>query len=185
MRRALGPRSTNISQITTYNWCIDKTSVFWNERRGLIVRRKSAPTINRPRIAFRGELTMPIREEPLPIRPDERGFVFEPADESILANHKNLHIVWSVPGAVRGNHYHLKGTETIIIVGPALMRVRDEGVVRDINIPSNAVHRFTIPPGVSHAVQNTGDQPHLLVAFNTREYLPDHPDFKTDMLIDA
>jgi dTDP-4-dehydrorhamnose 3,5-epimerase-like enzyme len=129
-------------------------------------------------------LTVPLQGEQLPLRADKRGFVIEPADVSILEKHNNIHVVWSVPGAVRGNHYHHKGTETIVVVGPALMRVREEGVLRDIPVPSETVYRFKIPPGVSHAIRNMGSQPNLLVAFNTIAYQPDQPDVETDILFD-
>jgi UDP-2-acetamido-2,6-beta-L-arabino-hexul-4-ose reductase len=127
---------------------------------------------------------VPIYGERLPLSSDNRGFVIEPADLSSIREYQNLHIVWSVPGTVRGNHYHMEGTETIVIVGPALLRLREEGVLRDVPIPAETVYRFTIPPGVSHAVCNTGGQPNLLVAFNTIAYQPDQPDVEMDILIE-
>jgi len=114
---------------------------------------------------------------------DARGFVFEPLVGERLANQKNTHVVVSRPGAVRGNHYHLRGTETLVVCGPALVRIRKEKDVEDFFIPANTTYRLIIPPGVSHAIQNTGGIDNLLVAFNTEPHDPDKPDLVQDVLI--
>ena len=114
---------------------------------------------------------------------DARGFVFEPLVGELLANQKNTHVVVSRPGAVRGNHYHLRGTETLVVCGPALVRIRKEKDVEDFFIPANTTCRLIIPPGVSHAIQNTGGIDNLLVAFNTEPHDPDKPDLVQDVLI--
>ena len=44
-------------------------------------------------------------------------------------------------------------------------------------------HRFTIPPSVAHAFQNTGSKPLLLVAFSTNTFDPAKPDVIPDVLI--
>ena len=114
---------------------------------------------------------------------DTRGYVFEPLEGELLANQKNTHVVISRPGAVRGNHYHLRGTETLVVCGPALVRIRKEKDVEDFFIPANTTYRLIIPPGVSHAIQNTGGIDNLLVAFNTEPHDPDQPDLVQDVLI--
>ena len=114
---------------------------------------------------------------------DARGFVFEPLVGERLANQKNTHVVVSRPGAVRGNHYHLRGTETLVVCGPALVRIRKEKDIEDFSIPANTTCRLIIPPGVSHAIQNTGGIDNLLVAFNTEHHDPDNPDLVQDVLI--
>lgn len=114
---------------------------------------------------------------------DRRGFVFEPLAGEGLAIQKNAHVVVTRPGAVRGNHYHLKGTETLVICGPALVRVRQDNTLQDFSIQRNAISRLIIPPGIAHAVKNTGDTDCLLVAFNTEPHDPDEPDLVLDILI--
>ncbi|MBN1848694.1 MAG: hypothetical protein JW932_08930 [Deltaproteobacteria bacterium] len=79
--------------------------------------------------------------------------------------------------------YHQKGTETVVITGPALVRVRDGNVMEDFEIPEGQVFRFIFPPGVSHAIQNKSDQPNILVAFNMVEHDPEDPDAMRDVLI--
>lgn len=119
------------------------------------------------------------------IRPstDRRGIVFEPLSTEALTEQRNSHVVVSRPGAVRGNHYHRRGVETLVIVGPALVRIRDGGDTADIVVPAEAIYRLIIPPGVAHAVKNTGTRDSILVAFNTEPHDPDAPDLVPDPLI--
>jgi dTDP-4-dehydrorhamnose 3,5-epimerase-like enzyme len=114
---------------------------------------------------------------------DPRGWVFEPLRPAEFAEQRNAHVVVSEPGAVRGNHFHRRGTEVLTLVGPALVRLREDGEVRDVEVAPGEVVRFTIPPGISHAIRNTGRQPVLLVAFNTQEHDPQDPDLVRDELL--
>jgi dTDP-4-dehydrorhamnose 3,5-epimerase-like enzyme len=114
---------------------------------------------------------------------DERGFVFEPLQGELLANQKNVHVVVSRPGAVRGNHYHRRGTETLVVCGPALVRIRNNKDIEDLSIPADTAWRLVIPPGIAHAIQNIGATDSLLVAFNTEPHDPNQPDLVQDVLI--
>ncbi len=64
--------------------------------------------------------------EKLAVFTDERGVVFNPIEMTDLQDQENFHVVTSLPQAIRGNHYHKRGTETLIIMGPALVRIREE-----------------------------------------------------------
>lgn len=124
-----------------------------------------------------------VRNEKLTRHTDERGFVFEPVEGSALASQRNTHVVVSRPWAVRGNHYHPKGTEILVVCGSARVRVRHHDEIRDFLIAQEETVRLVIPPGVSHAVQNTGKKDTLLVAFNTEPHDPDSPDTVRDILL--
>ena len=126
---------------------------------------------------------MRTRVERIEVHADARGYVFEPIEKDPIVNQKNVHVVISEPGAVRGNHFHKNGTEIITVMGPALIRLKETEKLYDIEIPEGEVHRFTIPPQVSHAIKNTGRQPNILVAFNTMEHDPDRPDHEYDNLM--
>ncbi len=126
---------------------------------------------------------MAVEIEKIRVHRDARGMVFEPLDPAALGAQGNVHVVVSRPGAVRGNHVHRRGTETVTVAGPALVRYREEGAVRDVEIPDGAAFRFVFPPGVAHAICGTGDGPALLVAFNSLAHDPDHPDTEPDTLI--
>jgi len=121
----------------------------------------------------------------LTVHSDDRGVVFEPIVEDSLVHQHNAHVVISQPGAVRGNHYHINGIETMAVEGPALVRIREDNDTRDIEIPPENIYRFIIPPKVSHAIKNTGDQPNILVAFNTVAHDSHNPDVVRDILIEG
>lgn len=107
---------------------------------------------------------------------DERGFVIEPLAGPALSAQRNVHVVWTTPGAIRGNHYHEHGTEVTLVVGPALIRYRDGTAPRDIRVPAGALWRVTFPPRVEHAYGAIGPVPMLLVGFNTQAHDPAAPD---------
>ncbi len=114
---------------------------------------------------------------------DMRGLVFEPVKGEQLASQQNMHVVVSAPGAVRGNHYHLQGTEIIAVTGPSLVRMKENDQIRDVKIHEKEIYAFTFPPGVSHAIRNTGKKDHVMAAFNTLAHDPNHPDTVEDILI--
>jgi dTDP-4-dehydrorhamnose 3,5-epimerase-like enzyme len=103
---------------------------------------------------------------------DARGTLFEPLDDPGLALQKNVHVVLSLPGEVRGNHRHQYSTETTTLVGPCLVRLREQGALRDVHVPAGEVWRITIPPGIAHAFRNTGDQVMTMVSFSTQVHDP-------------
>ena len=115
---------------------------------------------------------------------DPRGWVLEPIPEGILGVQRNAHVAFTEPGCVRGNHYHERSTEIFVVTGPSLVRIREGGALRDVCVPKGQAFRFTIPKGISHAVQNQGTTPMLLMAFNTLPHDRDHPDAVRDMLIE-
>ena len=114
---------------------------------------------------------------------DARGLVFEPIGVEAIAGQRNVHVALTEPGGIRGNHFHQHATEITVVLGPALVRLREDGAVRDLIVPEGETWRFTIPPGVGHAFQNTGPQPMLLVAFSTSVFDPVNPDLIRDVLI--
>lgn len=114
---------------------------------------------------------------------DERGSVCEPLDTECLLKQRNVHVVLTEPGCIRGNHFHRKGTETVAVYGPALVRIREGESTQDTAVPEGAVLRLVIPPGVSHAIKNTGSRSNLLIAFNTNRHDPGDPDTVRTVLI--
>ena len=119
---------------------------------------------------------MKVNIDQLKTLPDLRGIVFEPIDKDKINSQENIHVVISEPGAVRGNHYHLRGTETLAVVGPALIRFKENDELHDFEVPSGQVYKFIIPPKVVHAIKNIAEESNILVAFNTVEHNPQKPD---------
>jgi UDP-2-acetamido-2,6-beta-L-arabino-hexul-4-ose reductase len=126
---------------------------------------------------------MDVRVEPIALHRDSRGTVFEPFEPAWLLSQRNLHVVVTEPGCVRGNHYHILATEVITVQGPALVRLRDGQGVHDQLLPDGAVIRLTIPPRVAHAIQNLGTRPMLLVVSSDLAYDAKAPDVVTENLI--
>lgn len=126
---------------------------------------------------------MPVYFEKLNVMRDVRGSVFEPLPADALADKRNVHVVISGPGVVRGNHYHRRGRETMAVMGPALVRVRDEDEVQDIRVPAGEVYCFVFLPGQAHAIRNLSNGPNILVAFNTVEHDRQAPDVESDPLL--
>jgi dTDP-4-dehydrorhamnose 3,5-epimerase-like enzyme len=124
-----------------------------------------------------------ITIEALSFPTDARGLVLEPIGPDALPLQRNAHLTLTAPGAIRGNHYHERGTEVTVVLGPALARYRDGGAIRDFHVAEGLAYRFTIPPGVAHAFRNTGQGPMVLIGFNTVVHDPARPDVVRDVLI--
>ena len=126
---------------------------------------------------------MPVNYEKLNVIRDSRGIVFEPLEGDKIFDKKNAHVVMSGPGVVRGNHFHKKGRESIAVMGPALVSVRDDAEIREIEIPQGEVYNFIFPPGQSHAIKNLSKKMNILMAFNTIGHDPQNPDTEEDLLL--
>ena len=124
-----------------------------------------------------------VSGEELKVISDSRGLVLEPVGAEDFPDLKNAHIVVSLPGVVRGDHFHMRGKETIAVLGPALVRFREDDEAKDIEIPSGRAYRFVFAPGVSHAIKNLSNSPNILMAFNTEEHDPLNPDTESSVLI--
>jgi len=126
---------------------------------------------------------MKVVIEQLMKRADKRGFVFEPIANELLSAQKNSHVVIIAPDAIRGNHYHLYGTETIAVEGPAFLRFKEGNDIYDFEVPSKQVYKFVIPPKVTHAVKNTGKKDNLLIVFNTVAHSSKRPDVVSEIVM--
>jgi UDP-2-acetamido-2,6-beta-L-arabino-hexul-4-ose reductase len=114
---------------------------------------------------------------------DSRGSVFEPLNDAELGAQKNVHVVITQPNEVRGNHVHASATEITSVVGPCLVRLKELGALRDIEVPAGEVWRLTIPPGVVHAFRNTGTAAMVLVSFSTNVHDPSGSDTYRDPIL--
>jgi mannose-6-phosphate isomerase-like protein (cupin superfamily) len=127
----------------------------------------------------------PVRIRRVHQHEDARGTVFEPLPCGALADQRNVHVVLTAPGAVRGNHVHREATETLVVRGPARVRYRYGAVLRDVDIAAGEVLAFTFPPGVAHAVRAEGSEPNVLVAFRDTPHDRAEPDSAPVELLEA
>ena len=114
---------------------------------------------------------------------DQRGYVYEPLEEGHLRDQRNVHVVLTEPGAIRGNHFHPTGTEITTVCGPARVRIKEGGELATHDIPDGETWRFTFPPGVVHAFQNTGARQLVLVSFNTLPHDPANPNTVREVIL--
>ena len=121
--------------------------------------------------------------EPVKTHRDARGSLFEPLTDAELASQKNVHIVLTQPNEVRGNHAHRTAVETTTVMGPCLIRLKEEGTIRDLEVPEGEVLRLNIPPGVVHAFRNTGETVMVLVSFSTNLHDPEGSDIVREQIL--
>jgi len=114
---------------------------------------------------------------------DARGVLFEPLTDTELQAQRNVHVVLTQPGEIRGNHVHRTAVETTTLVGPALIRLKEQGIVRDIKVPAGEILRLTIPPGVVHAFHNIGESAMVLVSFSTNLHDPTGADTQREQIL--
>jgi len=109
---------------------------------------------------------------------DARGLSFTaPADAlAFVGRMADVHLASTKSGAVRGNHYHLRRREAIVVLpGPKWSLHWDEGEAsapqhRDFN--GGTAVLVLVSPGASDAVRNNGDDPLWLVAISSESYDP-------------
>jgi len=114
---------------------------------------------------------------------DARGSLFEPLNDAELKAQRNVHVVLTAPNEVRGNHRHASAVEMTTVVGPCLVRLKEAGVIRDVEVPAGETWRFTIPPGVAHAYRNTGTEPMVLISFSTQVHDPNASDTTREQIL--
>jgi oxalate decarboxylase/phosphoglucose isomerase-like protein (cupin superfamily) len=77
----------------------------------------------------------------------------------------DVHLASTKPGAVRGNHYHLRRREAIVVLpGPKWVFHWDEqedekqaGAPQHREFQGDCAVLILVAPGASHAVRNDGD----------------------------
>ncbi len=102
---------------------------------------------------------------------DDRGWCIRPISDDDIKNGiiSDIHMVSMKPGAIRGNHYHLHKTENIFIIGSTCRvlaidnntKEKEEKIIED-----NDKILFIIPPDVTHAIENIGNDVSYLFCFS-------------------
>jgi dTDP-4-dehydrorhamnose 3,5-epimerase-like enzyme len=124
-----------------------------------------------------------VRIESMKTQRDARGSLFEPLNDAELGAQRNVHVVLTQPNEVRGNHRHATAVEMTTVVGPCLVRLKEAGLIRDVEVPPGETWRFTIPPGVAHAYRNTGSEAMVLISFSTQVHDPNVSDTTREQIL--
>jgi dTDP-4-dehydrorhamnose 3,5-epimerase-like enzyme len=109
---------------------------------------------------------------------DQRGFSFTiPPDAlSFLEHVQDIHVAAILPSAVRGNHFHKRRREILVLTYTADWSFHwDEGpgtAVQERTFEGRGAVLITISPGASHAVRNDGYEPLTLMAASSEPYDP-------------
>ena len=132
-----------------------------------------------------------VRILPLDNRGDQRGFSYSLQDHhfSFLGSVKDVHFSTTLPGHIRGNHYHRLRRELLIV------RYEDSWTLAFDQGEGTAVAARTfagcgtvaveIEPLASHAVRNDGQRPLLIFAMTNGLYDPANPDAYGRIVLDA
>jgi|SRR5579863_6728430 len=121
---------------------------------------------------------MKVQITELSNRGDARGFSFTAPAEALafVGRMADVHLASTKPGAVRGNHYHLRRREAIVVLPGAKWSLHwDEGdvaVAQRREFSGETAVMVTVSPGASHAVRNDGDELLWLVAISSETYDP-------------
>jgi dTDP-4-dehydrorhamnose 3,5-epimerase-like enzyme len=119
-----------------------------------------------------------IRIEELANRGDARGFSFTAPAPALdyVGRTADLHLASTKPGAVRGNHYHLRRWSAIIVLPGARWSLHwDEGddtTAQHREFDGSCAVLVLIAPGASHAVRNDADRELWWVSISSEQYDP-------------
>lgn len=109
---------------------------------------------------------------------DARGLSFTvPADAlAFVGRMADVHLASTGPGAVRGNHYHLRRREAIVVLPGARWSLHwDDGggsATQRRSFEGTRAILVLVSPGASHAVRNDGEGTLWLAAISSEPYDP-------------
>ncbi len=102
---------------------------------------------------------------------DDRGWSINQIADEEIRNNKigDIHVVSMKPGAIRGNHYHAYKTESILIIGSVCRVVAVDNNTKEREektIDNNKKVLLVIPPYVTHAIENIGNEVSYLLCYS-------------------
>jgi dTDP-4-dehydrorhamnose 3,5-epimerase-like enzyme len=119
-----------------------------------------------------------VRVSEVPDSGDRRGssFTLPPEALEFVGAVRDVHMASMVPGAVRGNHYHTRRREAIVVLNESPWSLYwDEGegtTVEQLSFEGEGATLILVSPGASHALRNDGESEMSIVAFSSEEYDP-------------
>jgi dTDP-4-dehydrorhamnose 3,5-epimerase-like enzyme len=109
---------------------------------------------------------------------DARGFSFTAPREALdfLGRISDMHLASTGAGSVRGNHYHLRRREAIVMLPGTKWSLHwDEGentAAQHRQFDGASAVLVLVSPGASHAVRNDGEDRLWLVACSSEPFDP-------------
>ncbi len=115
-------------------------------------------------------------KEPLTPKSDNRGILYEFIKAPGFGQ---VFFSTSVPGAVRGNHYHMRKIERFCVVkGTGEINIRDRatGEKTRVQVSGEKPEVVTMPLNGTHNIINRGSDEMLLLAWVNEVFDPNDPD---------
>ena len=108
---------------------------------------------------------------------DVRGLSFTAPTEALefVGRMADIHLASTKPGAIRGNHYHLRRREAIIVLPGTKWSFHwdeDGSAAQQRQFDGSCAVLVLVSPGASHAVRNDGVDILWLVAISSETYDP-------------
>lgn len=112
---------------------------------------------------------------------DERGWLAEilKAGEGVTPVFGQMFVTVALPGVTKGGHYHTHKVEWFCVVqGTARLVLQELASERRFEIEMGERNLVTvrIPPGVGHAITNTGKDVMMLLVYAEEVFDPADPD---------
>jgi mannose-6-phosphate isomerase-like protein (cupin superfamily) len=110
---------------------------------------------------------------------DARGLSFTAPPEALayVGRMADVHVASIKPGAIRGNHFHLRRREAIVVLPSSRWSFHwDEGngdAVQHREFDGSCAVLVLVAPGASHAVRNDGEGILWLTAISSEPYDPE------------
>jgi UDP-2-acetamido-2,6-beta-L-arabino-hexul-4-ose reductase len=118
--------------------------------------------------------TIKLRE-----RIDARGNLVENTKEQVMTNSRHFFVSKSIPGAVRGNHYHKEKQEFFFVIqGKCEIAIKDlkseqsESII--VSDKDNLL--VSVEPNKAHAIKNVGKNELILLALVNKPLDQNNPD---------
>jgi UDP-2-acetamido-2,6-beta-L-arabino-hexul-4-ose reductase len=85
----------------------------------------------------------------------------------------------SLPGAIRGNHYHTRKKEIFCVIegkGKISMRKRESGEIKEYLVSGDNPETVEMIPNWTHNIENIGDTEMKLIVWTSEVFDPKNPD---------
>lgn len=122
---------------------------------------------------------MDIKITKLEQKKDERGRLVQNEDNELANSMKHFHVSSSVPGAIRGQHYHNTKTEWFLVLeGKARIICKDLKTeeILELKLEGDDPQLVKISPKIAHTIENIGDSKMYLLAFVDKPFDEKNPD---------
>ncbi len=123
--------------------------------------------------------TMNVDIKKLPVTADNRGYIAEVLNSGFPETVENIHFCVSKPGAIRGNHYHKRKIEWMLVTcGTGKITLEDNTTKEKEEHTVSGEHPVLIKinPNITHAIVNCGTEPMHLFVMTNQKYNPQDTD---------